>query len=98
MLKSLYSRFLSAVFFAAFGFLSGCVMTPGIRIDNIPMYGQPAIERPAALKRADEEFIKQVKQATEDHGGLEKASVAWWIKGEEYMREGNLDYAMRRYN
>jgi tetratricopeptide (TPR) repeat protein len=73
-------------------------MMSGTRIDNIPMYGQPTVERPEALKRADAEFIAQVKQASEGHGGLEKASLAWWMKGEEYMKEGNLDYAMRRYN
>jgi len=59
------------------------------------MYGQPAIERPEALKRADDEFIKK---ASEGLGGREKAGVAWWMQGERFMREGNRDYAMRRYN
>jgi tetratricopeptide (TPR) repeat protein len=95
MSKSFHSQFLIAVVFAAVSFLSGCVTTGGTRIDNIPMYGQPALERPEALKHADEEFIKQ---ASAGLGGREKASVAWWMQGEKYMREGNLDYAMRRYN
>lgn len=59
------------------------------------MYGQPTVERPEALRRADDAFIKQ---ASEGPGGREKASVAWWVEGDRYMREGNLDYAMRRYN
>ena len=59
------------------------------------MYGQPAVERPEILKRADENFIKQ---ASEDLGGRERASVAWWMEGDKFMRDGNLDYAMRRYN
>jgi tetratricopeptide (TPR) repeat protein len=75
--------------------LSGCVTTGGTRIDNVPMYGQPTIERPEVLKRADEEFIKQ---ASEGIGGREKASVVWWMQGDKFMAEGNLDYAMRRYN
>lgn len=95
MPKSLPSHFLIAAVFAAVALLSGCVTTGGTRIDNVPMYGQPALERPKALKRADEEFIKQ---ASEGLGGREKASVAWWMEGDKYMREGNLDYAMRRYN
>lgn len=74
--------------------ISGCVTTGGMRIDNVPMYGQPAIERPEVMKRADEEFIKQAS----DLGGREKASVAWWVQGDKFMNEGNLDYAMRRYN
>ncbi len=94
MPKSLSSQFLIAAVFAV-GLLSGCVTTDGTRIDNVPMYGHPALERPEALKRADKEFIKQ---ASESLGGREKASVAWWVEGDKYMREGNLDYAMRRYN
>ncbi len=76
--------------------LSGCVIASGdLRIDNVPMYGQPEIERPEELKRADEDFIKQ---ASEGLGGREKASIAWWLQGDKFMSEGNLDYAMRRYN
>lgn len=88
-------RLLVAAVVAVIGLLSGCVTTSGTRIDNVPMYGQPALERPEVLKRADEEFIKQ---ASEGLGGREKASVAWWMEGDKYIREGNLDYAMRRYN
>lgn len=32
-------------------FLVGCAAAPNTRIDNIPMYGQPAIERPDFSKR-----------------------------------------------
>lgn len=95
MRKSPPSLRLIVAAFAAVFFLSGCATTSGTRIDNVPMYGQPAIERPEALKRADEDFIKQ---ASEGLGGREKASVVWWTEGDKFMREGNLDYAMRRYN
>lgn len=95
MPKPLFSQFLFAAVLVAVGILSGCATTPGTRIDNVPMYGQPALERPEALKRADEEFIKQ---ASEGLGGRDKASVAWWMEGDKYMNEGNIDYAMRRYN
>jgi tetratricopeptide (TPR) repeat protein len=59
------------------------------------MYGQPGVERPEKLKRADEQFIKD---ASAGLGGREKAAIAWWMEGDRFMREGNLDYAMRRYN
>ncbi len=59
------------------------------------MYGQPDIERPEILKKADEYFIKM---AVGGFGSREKASQAWWYEAERYMNKGNLDYAMRRYN
>jgi len=37
--------------------LDGCATESRTRIDNIPMYGQPAIERPDVLKKADEDFF-----------------------------------------
>ncbi len=67
----------------------------GTRIDNIPMYGQPEVERPASLKKADEDFIKK---ASSGFSSREEASQAWWAVGEEFMSQGNFDYAMRRYN
>jgi tetratricopeptide (TPR) repeat protein len=73
----------------------GCATTSGKRIDNMPMYGQPKIERPDILKKADEDFIKQ---ATSGFGSREAASKAWYVQAEKFMREGNVDYAMRRYN
>lgn len=95
MRKPPQSQLFIVAIFAAVGFLAGCATTTDTRIDNVPMYGQPSIERPDFLKRADEDFIKQ---ASEGLGGREKASVAWWMQGDKFMREGNLDYAMRRYN
>ena len=59
------------------------------------MYGQPQIVRPEFLKKADEDFIKQ---ATSGFGSREAASKAWHAQAEKFMREGNMDYAMRRYN
>ncbi len=59
------------------------------------MYGQPEVPRPDFLKKADEDFIKQ---ATAGFGSREAASKAWHAQAEKFMREGNLDYAMRRYN
>lgn len=65
------------------------------RIDNIPMYGQPAIPRPEHLKKADEDFIKE---AVAGLGTREAASKAWFAQGEEFLQKRNLDFAMRRYN
>ena len=77
--------------------MNGCASpTGGQRIDNIPMYGQPEITRPDFLKKADEDFIAK---ASGGFGGDRKAaSDAWIAQADKYMREENLDYAMRRYN
>lgn len=65
------------------------------QIDNVPMYGQPAIPRPDFLKKADEDFIKQ---ALEGLGSREAASKAWYAQAEQFIANGDLDLAMRRYN
>ena len=75
--------------------LAGCVSGGGTRIDNVPMYGQPEVERPESLRKADDDFIRQ---AASRFGSRQKASTAWWSQGEKHMNEGNLDHAMRRYN
>lgn len=83
--------------FIYFVSLSGCATVPSEqRIDNIPMYGQPDIPRSEFLKESDEDFIKQASSGFE--GSRETASKAWFSEAERFMREGNLDYAMRRYN
>ena len=75
--------------------LSGYVFSERIRIDNVPMYGQPEVVRPDKLKKTDEEFIRQVSATFFSRN---QASEAWWVKGEQYRKEGNFDFAMRRYN
>jgi len=86
------SRFVFALVFT----LAGCATVPtGQRIDNIPMYGQPGIQRPEALKIADEDFVREASSAA---GGRKAASKAWWGQAERFMSQGNLDFAMRRYN
>ena len=91
--KLRYQKFIATLFITLL--LLGCASNGGSRIDNIPMYGQPEVERPDVLKVADEEFIKS---ASSGFGSREEASKAWWSQGEKFMNEGNLDYAMRRYN
>ncbi|WP_132920900.1 tetratricopeptide repeat protein [Sulfurirhabdus autotrophica] len=88
----------SLLAFTALGLmaLSGCASAPAEkRIDNIPMYGQPAIPRPDFLKQADEDFIKQ---ASEGFGNREAASKAWFAQAEQFVAKDDLDFAMRRYN
>jgi len=65
------------------------------RIDNLPLYGQPNIERSAEMRKLDEEFIAT---AVAGLGTRERASDAWWAEGERFVAERNFDYAMRRYN
>ncbi len=72
-----------------------------VRIDNVPMYGQPALERPAAHKQADQAFIADAMAAMRKHRGnstRRQASEEWWLVGESFMQERNIDFAMRRYN
>ncbi len=75
--------------------IAGCGSSGGVRIDNIPMYGQPEIPRPAELQQADRAFIASVERGL---GSREDASEVWWAQGERFMNEGNFDFAMRRYN
>ena len=76
--------------------LVGCASVPDDhRIDNFPMYGQPAIQRPNFLKKADEDFITE---ASSGLGSREAASKAWAAKADEYMNKRDYHYAMRRYN
>lgn len=96
MIRVVSRAFVSLSILIASAMFFGCATNVnGERIDNVPMYGQPAIQRPEALKKADEDFIKQ---ATASFGSREAASKAWWEQAEKFMRENNLDYAMRRYN
>jgi tetratricopeptide (TPR) repeat protein len=60
------------------------------------MYGQPATPRPEVLQKADEDFIE--KASAGFGGSRETASKAWFAEGDRFLRELNLDYAMRRYN
>ena len=85
----------SIIFFLFAMLMTACASPGGVRIDNIPMYGQPEIERPAVLKQADEDFIKKVTTTIPDR---KQASKIWWAQAEKFMAQGNIDYAMRRYN
>lgn len=74
-----------------------CVSTEkSERIDNIPMYGQPQIERPEPLKVADENFINEAISGF--NGNKTLASKAWYAEGDKFMRKHDFDHAMRRYN
>jgi tetratricopeptide (TPR) repeat protein len=66
-----------------------------LRIDNVPMYGQPQILGSEELKIQDKRFITE---AVAGLGSREVASNVWWKQGEEFLSQRNLDMAMRRYN
>lgn len=84
-----------AVVVAGVLFTAACQTTEAVRIDSIPKYGQPEVVRPARLRQADEDFIKE---AMKGFSTRRQASAAWFQEGERYLAEGNIDYAMRRYN
>lgn len=75
--------------------MAACTSPNAVRIDNVPMYGLPVVERPTALKQADEDFIKEVTSTIPDR---KEASKIWWTQAEKFMAQGNIDFAMRRYN
>lgn len=78
-------------------FLNACAAPPsGPRIDNIPMYGQPGIPRPAFLQKADADFVAS---ASRGFGGDRKfASKAWVDQAARFLGQRNFDYALRRLN
>lgn len=77
--------------------LPSCASTPNSqRIDDKPMYGQPEIPRPAHMKELDEAFIKEAISGF--NGDRKEASKAWASAAEDFIRQGNAHYAMRRYN
>jgi tetratricopeptide (TPR) repeat protein len=89
-------RRLGLALFAAVALLGCATPTGNQRIDNLPMYGQPEVVRPEALRKADDEFITK---ATAEFGGNRKlASEAWAKEADDHMARSNLDFAMRRYN
>jgi tetratricopeptide (TPR) repeat protein len=69
---------------------------PSLRIDNLPMYGQPGMQRPERLKKADASFIR--KAAAGFAGNRKAACVAWCEEGDAFFSKLDLDRAMRRYN
>lgn len=77
--------------------LFGCATQSTILPDEIlPMYGQPGIVRSNEQKQSDEELIKQ--KTASFSGSRERASIALWREGEQFMSRGNLDLAMKYYN
>tara|TARA_B100000768_G_C11266271_1_gene371237 strand:- start:311 stop:964 length:654 start_codon:yes stop_codon:yes gene_type:complete len=75
--------------------VTACASPGGVRIDSIPMYGQPEVQRHPVLQQADEDFIKEVTGTIPDK---KEASKVWWAQAEKFMAQGNIDLAMRRYN
>lgn len=59
-----------------------------------PKYG--LTEKPAALKEADQKFIASMDEVFK--GDRKKAAAATAARGWQYLRQGNLVDAMRRFN
>lgn len=78
------------------GTVDGATAAKSDRVDNLPMYGQPQLARPPAMKKADAAFVKKV---IKDFGpDLRAASNAWCEVGADFLQKGNLDFALRRFN
>lgn len=63
--------------------------------DTLPMFGQPKMARPEALKQADDSFIRD---ATFRYKTRQAASDAFATQGWTALRSGQLDAAMQRFN
>ncbi len=90
--KSLLA-FMTAVILTAFA-LVGEAQTGNPPLSLIPMYGYPDIEKPAALKKADEDFIKAVV----GERSREEVSKDFAGEGWRLLRIGDAANAMRRFN
>jgi tetratricopeptide (TPR) repeat protein len=73
----------------------GPAVAQKIDADKLPMYGQPGVERPENLKKADETFVRD---ATLKFGTRAAASRAMAAQGWAAMRNRNLDLAIERFN
>jgi len=63
--------------------------------DTLPMFGQPAVTRPDALKKTDELFIKN---AVANYGDRTAASAAAAAQGWASLRNGKSATALRHFN
>lgn len=63
--------------------------------DQLPMYGQPELERPESKKKADEKFIKK---AIKKYGSSQSASKKYWSLAEDRMNKRKIEAAMIFYN
>jgi tetratricopeptide (TPR) repeat protein len=80
--------------------LTACASAGGPQSGNppislIPMYGYPEIEKSAAFKKADEEFIKGVVGTEVSREEASKGFAGW---GWKLLSNGDAANAMRRFN
>jgi tetratricopeptide (TPR) repeat protein len=76
-------------------FTRGVAVGQKIDADKLPMYGQPGMERPENLKKADEAFVRDTAVK---FGSRLIASRALAAQGWAAMRSRNFDLAMERFN
>jgi len=71
----------------------GVVAKSSVDISLMPMYG--GVEKTAEQKKSDEEFINGISKAV---GDREKASIGTVETAKDFLAEGDLEMAMRRFN
>ena len=74
---------------------AGGAQSGQLPLNLIPMYGYPDIEKPEALKKLDEDFIRSVV-GTE--GSREEVSKSFSGEAWRLLRNGDAANAMRRFN
>ncbi|WP_223787780.1 hypothetical protein [Marinicella meishanensis] len=75
--------------------LCACASDPGVRIDQVPMYGGMDRSADPRLAAGDAQFTAQVLA---EYGDPRTGSLAYVDQGFAYYAEDNLDDAMRRFN
>jgi len=74
---------------------TGGAGTANVPINLLPMYGYPGLQKTAAQKRLDEDFISDVSQS---QGSRENAGQEFAARGWFYLEQGEEDISMRRFN
>ena len=88
-------RFIAMLAFAVTSCATQGPSSGGTPIDQVPMYGGMDRSANPTLKAADDKLIQDT---TQHYGTREKASMSFANTAFNYYRQGNVDFAMRRFN
>mgnify|MGYP001788015720 CR=1 FL=1 len=90
-----FYRLLALLVFATSSCATQGVSVNGVPFDQVPMYGGLDRNTNPTLRAADEKLIQDT---TQHYGSREKASASFTDTAFNYYRQGNVDFAMRRFN
>ena len=90
-----FYRLLALLAFATSSCATQGVLVNGVPFDQVPMDGGLDRNTNPTLRAADEKLIQDT---TQHYGSREKASASFTDTAFNYYRQGNVDFAMRRFN